>query len=148
MPKTTTNRRGRFTGPYHFTPPDVDDGSPVPATAARGTIITPKTGPKPRIKGNELVFLVNWLDHCISLGDDDLFQETLVKEFQKRFGRVVNARTAEGKVVVNLQELAGKIGSKYVSKKEVLSKGSRCIEWHRAPEELSMYIDGLPRFAS
>ena len=137
MPKTTANRRGRFTGPYRFAPPDLDDDSPGAATTARGTPQTPKTGSKPRIKRHELVFLVNWLDHCISIGDDDFFQDSLVKEFQKRFGRVVNARTAEGKVVVNLQELAGQIGSKYVSKKEVLSKGSRCIEWHRAPEELS-----------
>ncbi|KAF1969571.1 hypothetical protein BU23DRAFT_539498 [Bimuria novae-zelandiae CBS 107.79] len=135
MPKVTADRRGRFKGPYRFAPPDPDDGLDL-TSGARGTINTPRTGPKPRIKAHELVFLVNWLDYCISTGDEDSFQESLVKEFQKRFGRLVNAKTAEGKVVVNLQELAGKIGSKYVSKKEVLSKGSRCIEWHRAPEEL------------
>jgi hypothetical protein len=136
MPKTTGSRRGRFLGPYRFASSEIPDDTTNVTAAARGTTCTPRTGPKPRIKGYELVFLVNWLDLCILQGDDDLFQETLVKEFQNRFGRVVNAKTAEGKVVVNLQELAGRIGSKYVSKREVLSKGSRCIEWHRAPEEL------------
>lgn len=136
MPKSVGSRRGRFIGPYRFAPSEPPDDNSEAAAAARGSNLTPRTGPKPRIKGHELTFLVNWLDVCIMNGDDDQFQETLVKEFQKRFGRVVNAKTAEGKVVVNLQELAGRIGSKYVSKREVLSKGSRCIEWHRAPEEL------------
>ncbi|KAL5377689.1 hypothetical protein DPSP01_009614 [Paraphaeosphaeria sporulosa] len=143
MPKTIGSRRGRFNGPYRFAPSEPPDDSTNAAAAARGTTHTPRTGPKPRIKGTELVFLVNWLDWCIEQGDDDRFQETLVKEFQKRFGRVVNAKTAEGKVVVYLQELAGKIGSKYVSKREVVSKGSRCIEWHRAPEELVLEYNDM-----
>ncbi|KAF9741558.1 hypothetical protein PMIN06_011184 [Paraphaeosphaeria minitans] len=143
MPKKIGSRRGRFNGPYRFAPSEPPDDSTDAAAAARGTNHTPRTGPKPRIKGIELVFLVNWLDWCIDQGDDDRFQETLVKEFQKRFGRVVSAKTAEGKVVVYLQELAGKIGSKYVSKREVVSKGSRCIEWHRAPEELVLEYNDM-----
>ena len=103
MPKTTANRRGRFQGPYHFALPDLDEDSSDRAIVAHGTPHTPKTGSKPRLKRHELVFLVSWLDYCISTGDDNLFQESLFKEFKKTFGRVVNARTAAGKDVVNVQ---------------------------------------------
>ncbi|KAJ4295236.1 hypothetical protein N0V90_007247 [Kalmusia sp. IMI 367209] len=112
MPKTIGYRRGRFTGPYRFAPsepPGDCSDALVPAHVAAN--VTAKKS-KPRIKEHEMDFLVNWLDFCLMEEEEDLFQETLVKEFQKRFGRVVNAKTAETKVIGFYQELAGQTGSK------------------------------------
>lgn len=146
MPKKLVPRSSRFTGPYSFAPPDIDD-SPDVANIADGSGIDDEavqdvaTGKKsrPRIKGPPLEFIISWLDVCIAKKAPFTFQDTVVKEFQKRFGHAPNPKTAQKKVIEWYQVQAGMTGSKFASDFEVMTTGSKCIDWQLAPEQLCRF---------